>query len=982
MKNRVSFFIKKYKNFFIKYVNKNFFSVMSLQRVTTVILLCKVKREKIMKKLENNIQDKDLLNQHYRIADGKRKVTLNLDKVENYSKPNDSIKTIQWKLGTAKTTVTVEELAYWLHNGATMKAAALNGAKNVDWESQEVFALDFDNGPKDVEKFGIITIDYILERCEAYNIRPAFYYTSFSHQTEKDNFVDKFRLVFISDIKVTDIRVRNVIQMALMNIFPECDKACKDLSRVFYGSKQGAVALDYDATINTLDVVQAMVSYIQANNTSSTSAKMLKAYCQTVGLNMVNGLPDVKEYDDENGPNECNLINNIITLHANGPKISLNFNIAEGAYKIQVDSTDGKAKGPKVAVDATKTKRRLIERFDFDKLEEKCLLYNGFVNQSYWPNHTEVMHIAQNLCSIKGGQKRYDEAIDKFGYTQSEAWNKKNSFSYYAKMEYAPSRCTNDTCPFRGECANTGRNMHHAVDMKKNNIRRIEEEKGRMEIEEGYENTQMAIREGFNETRKGKMNIVISPTGIGKSTMLQTLATEDPESFNNTIVAFPNHKLLNEQVEKLSTYLPNLLYVHEVEFDEKNERDMQVKAKFNGFQAIGNYKEARKTLEEYVQELISTANSSSDIEVKKALNNKVININDYLDLSKEVQQTNRPIFCTHKRLTLIKNPKVERIIIDEDIVNTTVQMFTLTATEVATARNRAEEYNLKNLYAQLDGLYNFLKRVETTAATVVPYDLGLANVNAKELKTLLSYYTPSFNVADALTIKAGIKSVDGVITVYKTHELPHLPITVLSATANETVYRALFKDFDIEVTRVEDVEHNGEVIVHYGGMSRNYLNQSFDKAVARIREEAPGVTNMVTFKSFSSKFNKEGFNVICNYGASTGIDAYGGQDLVVVGTPHVNAVVYMIYAHVCGIDKAIVMDLEFVNVRRNGFEFTFSTFNSNDLSKTGELIREIQFYLIESELIQAVGRARVLRNNCTVHLFSNLPLKGAKIYGK
>lgn len=90
MKDRVSFFIKKYKKFFIKYVNKSFFSVMSLQRVTTAILLCKVKREKIMKKLENNIQDKDLLNQYCIIDDDKRKVTLNLDKVENYSKLNDS----------------------------------------------------------------------------------------------------------------------------------------------------------------------------------------------------------------------------------------------------------------------------------------------------------------------------------------------------------------------------------------------------------------------------------------------------------------------------------------------------------------------------------------------------------------------------------------------------------------------------------------------------------------------------------------------------------------------------------------------------------------------------------------------------------------------------------------------------------------------------------------------------------------------------
>ena len=34
-------------------------------------------------------------------------------------------------------------------------------------------------------------------------------------------------------------------------------------------------------------------------------------------------------------------------------------------------------------------------------------------------------------------------------------------------------------------------------------------------------------------------------------------------------------------------------------------------------------------------------------------------------------------------------------------------------------------------------------------------------------------------------------------------------------------------------------------------------------------------------------------------------------------------------------------------------------------------------YLIESELIQAVGRARLLRNDCTVTLLSNLPISQA-----
>jgi len=36
------------------------------------------------------------------------------------------------------------------------------------------------------------------------------------------------------------------------------------------------------------------------------------------------------------------------------------------------------------------------------------------------------------------------------------------------------------------------------------------------------------------------------------------------------------------------------------------------------------------------------------------------------------------------------------------------------------------------------------------------------------------------------------------------------------------------------------------------------------------------------------------------------------------------------------------------------------------------------FALPTHKLIQAVGRARILRNNCTVKVLSNLPLQGAE----
>ena len=59
-------------------------------------------------------------------------------------------------------------------------------------------------------------------------------------------------------------------------------------------------------------------------------------------------------------------------------------------------------------------------------------------------------------------------------------------------------------------------------------------------------------------------------------------------------------------------------------------------------------------------------------------------------------------------------------------------------------------------------------------------------------------------------------------------------------------------------------------------------------------------------------------------------------------------------------------------VEHNGYRFTFTTFSNEDL-------RKIQFWMLESELEQAVGRSRLLRNECTVHLFSNFPLSQSQM---
>jgi hypothetical protein len=99
-----------------------------------------------------------------------------------------------------------------------------------------------------------------------------------------------------------------------------------------------------------------------------------------------------------------------------------------------------------------------------------------------------------------------------------------------------------------------------------------------------------------------------------------------------------------------------------------------------------------------------------------------------------------------------------------------------------------------------------------------------------------------------------------------------------------------------------------------------------------------------------------------------------GKRLAVYGTPHFNETVYRLYARTLGIQvKDDDVGFQYEMVQRNGFQFWFNTWSRN------ELLRELQLSLIESELLQAVGRARVLTIDVDAHLFSNLPIYGCVI---
>lgn len=141
-----------------------------------------------------------------------------------------------------KTTISIKDLAYSMSSGCTFKPAYMNGTKNEDFISQQVFAIDFDHGT---------TIESELNKCKSLGIMPIFGYTTFSHTPESN----RFRLVFLNNEVIYDIKKRRKLQYSLMKAFGFCDPACKDETRMFFGGKS-LILLEEDNVIDGNRIIE------------------------------------------------------------------------------------------------------------------------------------------------------------------------------------------------------------------------------------------------------------------------------------------------------------------------------------------------------------------------------------------------------------------------------------------------------------------------------------------------------------------------------------------------------------------------------------------------------------------------------------------------------------------------------------------------------------------------------------------------------
>jgi len=159
------------------------------------------------------------------------------DKVSFYNKPSSDIKPV--------TSKRISKCSYLINDSYELKAfieqvtvqdhtfcpATFNNkARRKDnFEQQQIIALDFDNSNPDKQ----VSLEEVHTRAYEYGLSIVAAYDTFSSKNH-----NKFRVIPINDVSITDIRVIEAMQLALGKIFPEADPTCiNDVSKIYFGGK-------------------------------------------------------------------------------------------------------------------------------------------------------------------------------------------------------------------------------------------------------------------------------------------------------------------------------------------------------------------------------------------------------------------------------------------------------------------------------------------------------------------------------------------------------------------------------------------------------------------------------------------------------------------------------------------------------------------------------------------------------------------------
>lgn len=883
------------------------------------------------------------------------KIKVSLDREKFWSKPTErDIPRINQRIGRSVRELSSTDIREFAEkigiDGHTFCPATFkDGIRNKEnFEQQQFFALDFDN--KDLNKK--ISFEEIKDRADFYELPVLFAYDTLS---SKDH--DKFRVVFLNDVAVPDRKVAEAMQLAIGDMFPEADSSCyKDVSKMYFGGKE---LLYYDRNlpqINIEAIFRSFTYHLKEKYKLNHYKERISRFSKKTGIRLNSkDLLDITISEDptekhgvrqsgKNGKNSPSTIiyeTNPYNIIANGENFPKKYYLIN--FNDDSECTDD------FSVGKTAEKKSLVnhapERVEvLPDMRKNCRLFREFEAGDRKLSHGELYGLATNLIQVETGAKTFidirNENLDFYSEEKNNKW--KYDLLYMKQNNYKSQRCDR-YCPYCDECRH-GKNIISTVHVKRGVMEKVAGyQEAFYSMEDVQNDTYDAIYRAYHTYDK-QFQIIKSMTAAGKSTSYLKLMSENPS--DRFLIAAPTNLLKDEIYEKACRMGINVMKTPSLE-QIKDVMPDDVWNYINRLYKGGQYWRVHP----YIYEIIKKENISC--------------LKEYVEEREKLRTFKGSVITTHRYLLNMDEERLREygaVIIDEDIIFKSV-ISNQGEITVRKLKKLSRKIIDRRLSAKIKKL---LKAVKTQ--TCIELDGFEWDDENDDSSKPMTFDIPAFCMANHFYLRKKSKEEnlkEDTIAFLKPVTFKNVKYIMVSATVSEEICYQYFGEDNVNFYVCKRAEYKGSLYQYpQKSMSRSCLKNNQGIVRRLIEKFHLDEDNVITFM-------KENIGNL-HFGNTEGSNSLEGKDILVIGTPYHAEFLYKLAAFSMGIDFDEDEKMTLQDVIYNGYAFKFTTFENEEL-------RAVHFWMLESELEQAVGRARLLRNDCNVYLFSNFPLSQSKM---
>ena len=372
---------------------------------------------------------------------------------------------------------------------------------------------------------------------------------------------------------------------------------------------------------------------------------------------------------------------------------------------------------------------------------------------------------------------------------------------------------------------------------------------------------------------------------------------------------------------------------------------------------------------------------------QKAEEENVECLQEYLKQQAEYEDYEGHTVTTHRRLLNMSKKalaKYDVVIIDEDIILSSIasnqceipiSLLKKILRKAMKTPHRSSAYN--KLIEKIKRVLKAIKTETTFKLAAFEWDDGEKDDAAEKQKGDVDGIPaltdiPSFCLSEHFMYRKASDErnlAEDCIVFLKPWKFQDIKYIMVSATVDKDICEYAFGKHKVKFYECKQAPYVG-VLNQYPEKSFSRTCIDEDPNVFKRISDWTGSKHMITHKEYALKYG------LCDmyFGNAIGCDHLMGENIDVVGTPYKIDFLYKLLPFVLGIDIDADAKMKSCKVIHNGYKFHFTTFGEEH-----EVLRKFHFWMIESELEQAVGRARLLRCGCTVNLFSNFPIRQAVV---